>query len=597
MLELELLIKFIVMLPLAAAILTNYWGRYLTTLATGMAFTLAAIVAANLGDNTLNIGLYTWANLTSSSLQVGFLVDKLTTLMLLVVTGISFLVHIYTLGYMRNDPGVLRFFSYIALFTFAMLLLVLSDNLLGLFAAWELVGLVSYLLIGFWFHKDSAVKANFKAFLVNRVADVGLILAIAAIFMHCNSLQYSTIFSSLSTLDSGTITFIAICLFIGAMGKSAQFPLHVWLPDSMEGPTPISALIHAATMVTAGVYLLARMEPLFSLAPNVLDLILVIGAITSLLLGLVAITATDLKRIIAYSTISQLGYMMVAIGSANYAIGIFHLATHACFKALLFLGAGAVIMSLQHEQDIRKMGNIKKYMPVTYITMLLGCLALVGMPGFAGFYSKDLIIAGVAHSNSIVAPYVYWTVLVGVFITAVYTFRMFFLVFHTKERMDTIPKEIGFIMYLPLIILALASVSVGALLLEGHDAYAMALHSIQTIPFYCMLAGIATAWICYVQYPNIPNTIVRIINPVYKLIYHKYYLDCIIACIIVPGTRLLSNLFYKLGDRFMIETVVVNGIPKLFMMLANKLRWLQTGYLPQYILLMVVALIIFMAVL
>ncbi|MFN2308532.1 MAG: NADH-quinone oxidoreductase subunit L, partial [Gammaproteobacteria bacterium] len=445
--------------PLAGAIIAGLFGKqvgragahWAAILGVAVAFLLSLLVFKHHvldGAADYNASVYVWALSDGIQFEVGFLIDRLTVLMLLVVTFVSLMVHIYTIGYMHDDPGYQRFFSYIALFTFSMLMLVMSNNFLQLFFGWEAVGLVSYLLIGFWYQKPTAIFANMKAFLVNRVGDFGFLLGIAAVLMYFNSLDYWDVFAAAPAMtdvtmqvfpgvDWSLMSVICILLFIGAMGKSAQVPLHVWLPDSMEGPTPISALIHAATMVTAGIFMVARMSPLFELSETALSFVLVIGAITALFMGLLGLVQNDIKRVVAYSTLSQLGYMTVALGASAYAAGIFHLMTHAFFKALLFLGAGSVIIAMHHEQDIRKMGGLKKYMPVTYWTALVGSLALIGFPGLAGFFSKDAIIEAVHHSQIAGSGFAYFAVLSGVFITALYSFRMFFLVFHGKERFDT----------------------------------------------------------------------------------------------------------------------------------------------------------------
>ncbi|RZA14810.1 MAG: NADH-quinone oxidoreductase subunit L, partial [Proteobacteria bacterium] len=381
--------------------------------------------------------LYTWMTVAGLKLEIGFLVDSLTAMMMCVVTFVSLMVHIYTIGYMRDDPGYNRFFSYISLFTFSMLMLVMSNNFLQLFFGWEAVGLVSYLLIGFWYTRPTAIYANMKAFLVNRVGDFGFILGIGLLLAFAGSMNYTEVFAKREALAQLTmpgsswmlLTVACICLFIGAMGKSAQFPLHVWLPDSMEGPTPISALIHAATMVTAGIFMVARMSPLFELSDTALSFVLIIGSITALFMGFLGIIQNDIKRVVAYSTLSQLGYMTVALGASAYQVGVFHLMTHAFFKALLFLAAGAVIISMHHDQDIRNMGGLRKYLPITWITSLLGSLALIGTPFFSGFYSKDSIIEAVAASHLPGSGFAYFAVLAGVFVTAFYSFRMYFLVF------------------------------------------------------------------------------------------------------------------------------------------------------------------------
>jgi len=449
--------------PLLGAIIAGLFGRQIgrvgahtvTILGVATAFVLSLIVLKQFaldGAETFNASVYTWMVSDGVRFEVGFLIDNLTALMMTVVTFVSLMVHIYTIGYMHDDPGYQRFFSYIALFTFSMLMLVMSNNFLQLFFGWEAVGLVSYLLIGFWYKKPTAIYANLKAFLVNRVGDFGFLLGIAAIYMAFNSMDYATVFAAAPAQANATyqvfpgtdwslLSVICISLFIGAMGKSAQVPLHVWLPDSMEGPTPISALIHAATMVTAGIFMVARMSPLFELSETALSFVIVIGAITAFFMGLLGVVQNDIKRVVAYSTLSQLGYMTVALGASAYAAGIFHLMTHAFFKALLFLGAGSVIIAMHHDQDIRNMGGLRKYMPITWITALIGSLALIGTPFFSGFYSKDTIIEAVHHANIPGAGIAYWAILLSVFVTALYSFRMYFLVFHGKPRMDDHTRE------------------------------------------------------------------------------------------------------------------------------------------------------------
>ena len=441
--------------PLAGALLAGLFGKAIgrtgahtaTILGVAVAFVVSCIIAQDVlvNGNTFNGALYTWATSGSLKMEVGFLIDPLTVMMMLVVTFVSLMVHVYTIGYMQDDPGYQRFFSYISLFTFAMLMLVMSNNFLQLFFGWEAVGLVSYLLIGFWYTRPTAIYANLKAFLVNRVGDFGFVLGIGLVAAHWGSLDYATVFAAAPGLANDTVSLFpgvewsllsvaCICLFIGAMGKSAQFPLHVWLPDSMEGPTPISALIHAATMVTAGIFMVARMSPLFELSETALSVVLVIGAITALFMGFLGLIQNDIKRVVAYSTLSQLGYMTVALGASAYSVAVFHLMTHAFFKALLFLAAGSVIMGMHHDQDIRNMGGLRKYMPITWITSLVGSLALIGTPFFAGFYSKDSIIEAVAESHIAGSGFAYFAVVAGVFVTAFYSFRMYFLVFHGKER-------------------------------------------------------------------------------------------------------------------------------------------------------------------
>jgi NADH-quinone oxidoreductase subunit L len=558
-----------------------------------------------------------------------------------VVTFVSLMVHIYTIGYMEEDPGYQRFFSYISLFTFSMLMLVMSNNFLQLFFGWEAVGLVSYLLIGFWYKKPTAIFANMKAFLVNRVGDFGFILGIGLIVTYAGTLSYAETFAKADALAKLTfpgttwmlITVTCICLFIGAMGKSAQFPLHVWLPDSMEGPTPISALIHAATMVTAGIFMVARMSPLFELSETALNFILVIGSITALFMGFLGIIQTDIKRVVAYSTLSQLGYMTVALGVSAYSVAVFHLMTHAFFKALLFLGAGSVIIGMHHDQDIRNMGGLRKYMPITWITSLLGSLALIGTPFFSGFYSKDSIILAVGASKLPAAGWAYFAVVAGVFVTAFYSFRMYFLVFHGKENFRHkpfpgehdhhddhghghahTPHESPWVVTLPLVLLAIPSVLIGfatmAPMLVGdffkdaitvdaarHPAMAavaehaghavgMALHAFATLPFWLALAGVVVSWFFYMKAPHIPAAIGRTLAPVVKVLENKYYLDWFNEHVLAAGTRLLGRGLWKGGDGFLIDGLLVNGSAKVVGLMAGLSRLVQTGHVYWYALVM-----------
>ena len=555
--------------------------------------------------------IYTWLAVDGIRLEIGFLIDSLTTTMMCVVTFVSLMVHIYTIGYMEEDEGYNRFFSYISLFTFAMLMLVMSNNLLQLFFGWEGVGLMSYLLIGFWYDKPSAIAANLKAFLVNRVGDFGFILGIGLIFAYTGSMHYGDIFAQRETLAQmllpGTswqlLSVACICLFIGAMAKSAQFPLHVWLPDSMEGPTPISALIHAATMVTAGIFMVSRMSPLFELSDTALSLMMVIGAITALFMGFVAMMQYDIKRVIAYSTLSQLGYMTVALGASAYSASIFHLTTHAFFKALLFLAAGSVILGMHHDQDIRNMGGLRKHMPLTWITSLLGTLALVGMPFFSGFYSKDSIILAVRHSHIAGSGFAYFAVVVSVFVTAFYSFRLFFLVFHGEERFgkpDSVhhgdsehglglgekPHESPLVMTVPLVLLAIPSaligiITIGPLLFGGffgdaiviganhpamqklaaqyHGPISMVLHGLIHLPFLLLLLGAATAGYFYLIDHSVSVWMRQRFRPVYVLLDNNYYLDRVNEVVFAGGARLLGRFFWRVGDRLLIDDLLVNG--------------------------------------
>jgi NADH-quinone oxidoreductase subunit L len=605
------------------------------------ALTLQAVVQSGA---RLNETLYTWMVVGDLKMEIGFLIDGLTAMMMCVVTFVSLMVHIYTIGYMDEDEGYNRFFSYISLFTFSMLMLVMSNNLLQLFFGWEAVGLVSYLLIGFWYNKPSAIFANMKAFLVNRVGDFGFILGIGLIAAFAGTLNYAEIFTKAPELAALTLpgtswmllTVACICLFIGAMGKSAQFPLHVWLPDSMEGPTPISALIHAATMVTAGIFMVARMSPLFELSDTALNLVLVVGAITALFMGFLGIIQNDIKRVVAYSTLSQLGYMTVALGASAYSVAVFHLMTHAFFKALLFLGAGSVIIGMHHNQDIRWMGGVRKYMPITWITSLLGSLALIGTPFFAGFYSKDSIIEAVAESHLPAAGFAHFAVLAGVFVTAFYSFRMYFLVFHGKERYDQNPDahhghddhhhhrphESPWVVWLPLVMLAIPSVVIGfmtiepmlfgeffkdAIVVDGtrhhamkaleeafHGPVAMALHGLGTAPFWLALAGVVMAWYMYLINPALPAAIGRGLRPLVVLLENKYYMDWFNENVLARGTRILGDGLWKGGDKAIIDGFFVNGSWKLVGWVSKRVRGLQSGYLYHYALVMILGIFVLM---
>ena len=569
------------------------------------------------------------------SLNVGFLIDDLTASMMAVVTFVSLMVHVYTIGYMKDDPGYQRFFAYISLFTFAMLTLVMSNNFLQLFFGWEAVGLVSYLLIGFWYKKPTAIFANLKAFLVNRVGDFGFLLGIAGVYFVFDTLDYAEVFSQIEQgykdleipVSDGLIwsatTFICIGLFIGAMGKSAQVPLHVWLPDSMEGPTPISALIHAATMVTAGVFMVARMSPLFEQSEVALNFILIIGGTTALFMGFLGVIQNDIKRVIAYSTLSQLGYMVVALGASAYSIAIFHLLTHAFFKALLFLGAGSVIIAMHHEQDMRKMGNLKKYMPITYATMLIGSLALIGTPLFSGFYSKDAIIEAVHFSSLAASGYAYACVLIGVFFTALYSFRLFFMVFHTKERMDEHTKshlkESPAVVWVPLVALAIPSIIAGYFLApsivsgeyfddaikvaSNHDTiapivehyqhpFSLALSSISHLPLWLAIAGVATAFLFVVVKPELNERLRKALGPIVHVLENNYYFDKLYINYFSAGGIGLGKRFWQWIDVAIIDGVMVNGTAKLVTGISVKTRKIQTGYLYHYVFVMVFGLLL-----
>jgi NADH-quinone oxidoreductase subunit L len=569
-------------------------------------------------------------------------------MMMCVVTFVSLMVHLYTIGYMEEDEGYNRFFAYISLFTFSMLMLVMSNNLLQLFFGWEAVGLVSYLLIGFWFNKPTAIFANMKAFLVNRVGDFGFILGISLIVAYAGTLNYTEAFAKAGELSKlgfpGTdwmlITVICICLFIGAMGKSAQFPLHVWLPDSMEGPTPISALIHAATMVTAGIFMVARMSPLFELSETALNFVMVIGAITALFMGFLGIVQNDIKRVVAYSTLSQLGYMTVALGASAYSVAVFHLMTHAFFKALLFLAAGSVIMGVHHNQDIRWMGGLRKYMPITWITALLGSLALIGTPLFSGFYSKDEIIMAVHSSTLPGAGFAYFAVLAGVFVTAFYSFRMYFLVFHGKERFDQNPDvhhdehhghhddhqkphESPWVVTVPLILLAIPSVVIGFLTIgpmlfgdffkdaifvnheihkamevlqeEFHGPVQLALHGLTAAPFWLALAGVALSYYMYMVNPALPAAIKARVMPIYTLLENKYYMDWFNENVLARAVRMLGTGLWKGGDQAIIDGTLVNGSWKVVGWFSGVVRRVQSGYLYHYALAMILGVFVLMS--
>jgi NADH-quinone oxidoreductase subunit L len=632
----------------------NVIGRRLshsvTILGVLLSFVLSAMTLQSVvvDGARFNETIYTWMVVGGLKMEIGFLVDGLTAMMMCVVTFVSLMVHIYTVGYMEEDEGYNRFFAYISLFTFSMLMLVMSNNMLQLFFGWEAVGLVSYLLIGFWFNKPTAIFANMKAFLVNRVGDFGFILGIGLLAAYTGTLNYSETFAQAGELaklnlpgtDWMLITVICICLFIGAMGKSAQFPLHVWLPDSMEGPTPISALIHAATMVTAGIFMVARMSPLFELSDAALNFILIIGGITALFMGFLGIIQNDIKRIVAYSTLSQLGYMTVALGASAYSVAVFHLMTHAFFKALLFLAAGSVIMGVHHNQDIRWMGGLRKYMPITWLTCLLGSLALIGTPFFSGFYSKDEIIMAVHASQLPAAGFAYFAVLAGVFITAFYSFRLYFLVFHGKERFDqnpdahhghddhghhghdSKPHESPWVVTVPLILLAIPSVLIGFFTIgpmlfgdyfkdaifvnaeihqamkllgeEFHGPVALALHGFMAAPFWLALAGVVSAYYMYMVNPALPGSIKRRVMQIYTLLENKYYMDWFNENVLAPTARGLGVALWKVGDQAVIDGAVVNGSWRIVGWISGVVRKVQTGYLYDYALTMVLGIFVLM---
>ncbi len=653
--------------PLFGAIVAGLFGRtigragahWITSLGVAASLVLSWLIYRDVDAGRIyNAAVYTWASSVDISFQVGFLLDKLTVTMMLVVSFVSLMVHIYTIGYMAHDEdnwpadslagthSYQRFFAYISLFTFSMLMLVMSNNFLQLFFGWEAVGLVSYLLIGFWSSRSTAVYANLKAFLVNRVGDFGFLLGIGLIAAYCGSLNYGDVFALSPKLAETTIelipgspwllvSVICVCLFVGAMGKSAQFPLHVWLPDSMEGPTPISALIHAATMVTAGIFMVSRMSPLFELSDAALSFVIVIGAITAFFMALIAIVQTDIKRVVAYSTLSQLGYMTAALGASAYSVAIFHLATHAFFKAVLFLGAGSVIIAMHHEQDMRKMGGLRKYMPITYLTVLIGALANAGLPPFAGFFSKDSIIEAVHLSTAAGAGFAYALLLAGVFVGGFYSFRLVFFAFHGKERFresavhghaahdahdhaghghqghpgPVEPKESPWVVTVPLILLAIPSVLAGWAMVgpalagnyfagavfvapehpavarmaeEFHGALAMVTHGMMSPPFWLALAGAATAWYLYIVRPGLPAVIKEKSGVLARILEEKYGFDRFNDWFFAGGTRLVGRGLWKAGDQALIDGLAVNGSARLVGWIASIVRLFQSGYIYQY---------------
>jgi len=628
--------------PLAGAILAGLFGKkigrsgahWATILGVGIACVLSigVFIDVNQNGNTFNGEIYKWAVSGGIPLSVGFLIDPLTSMMMVVVTFVSLMVHIYTIGYMHEDPGYQRFFSYIALFTFSMLMLVMSNNFLQLFFGWEAVGLVSYLLIGFWYTRDTAIYANLKAFLVNRVGDFGFLLGIAAVYMHFGTLDYSAVFAIAPShaetqvqiipgVDWSLMTVICILLFIGAMGKSAQVPLHVWLPDSMEGPTPISALIHAATMVTAGIFMVARMSPLYELSTTALSVVLVIGAITALFMGLIGIVQNDIKRVVAYSTLSQLGYMTVALGASAYAAGVFHLMTHAFFKALLFLGAGSVIIAMHHEQDMRKMGGLMKYMPITGVTAWIGTFALVGFPGLSGFFSKDAIIESVHHSNIWGSGFAYFCVTAGVLVTSFYSFRLLYMTFHGKPRMDKHTeehlKESPLVVTVPLILLAIPSIIIGAIFIEPmlfgkffgdsikvaaeHDVLGelkqgwhgigpFVAHGLKALPFFLTLLGWFLAWLLYSRFTHLPDLIAQRTKLVYRTLENKYWIDEIYFATFANGARALGRVLWKVGDVRLIDGLIVNGSAWVVGRVSAWIRTIQSGYVYHYAFAMIIGL-------
>jgi NADH-quinone oxidoreductase subunit L len=632
--------------PLAGAILAGFFGKILgrtgshlvTILGVTISFVLSVLIYQDVqAGHLFNGAVYTWMESGGLKLQVGFLIDPLTVTMMLVVNFVSLMVHIYTIGYMADDPGYQRFFSYISLFTFSMLMLVMSNNFVQLFFGWEAVGLVSYLLIGFWYTRPTAIYANLKAFLVNRVGDFGFLLGIGLIAAYAGSLDYAEVFAKrneLATLTEAVtgwplITAICICLFIGAMGKSAQFPLHVWLPDSMEGPTPISALIHAATMVTAGIFMVSRMSPLFELSDTALSFVIVIGAITTLFMALIAIVQTDIKRVVAYSTLSQLGYMTMALGASAYSVAIFHLMTHAFFKAVLFLGAGSVIIAMHHEQDMRKMGGLRKYMPVTYLTMFIAAIANAGLPPFAGFFSKDSIIEAVHLAQVPGAGFAYFCALAAVFVGGLYSFRLIFFTFHGKERFREVahdahghdahhddhghhgpaePHESPKVVTVPLILLSIPAIASGWLIgtvlygnwfggaitiadvhkgmatmaHEFHGVVGMMTHGVTTLPFWLAISGAATAWFLYIVRPDLPAVIKQKLAFPAMILEEKYGFDRFNDWFFAGGARAIGRGLWKGGDQVLIDGVMVNGSAGVVGWISSLVRLVQTGRIYQY---------------
>jgi len=661
--SLYLLIPFA---PLVASIIVGLWGprlgrsmsHWLCILGVAASFVASIIVTRDVqAGHVFNGDVYAWLVSGDLKLAIGFLIDPLTATMLLVVTFVSLMVHVYTIGYMADDPGYTRFFSYISLFTFAMLMLVMSNNFLQLFFGWEAVGLVSYLLIGFWYTRPTAIYANLKAFLANRVGDFGFVLGIGLVLAYFGTLDYAPVFAKAESMAATTIvpwsgaqwslmSAICICLFIGAMGKSAQVPLHVWLPDSMEGPTPISALIHAATMVTAGIFMVARMSPLFEWSDTALSFVTIIGSITALFMAFLGIVQNDIKRVVAYSTLSQLGYMTVALGVSAYSAAIFHLMTHAFFKALLFLGAGSVIIALHHEQDLRKMGGLRKYMPITYVTAVIGSLALAGIPPFAGFFSKDAIIEAVELSKVGGHRFALFAVMIGVFVTAFYSFRMLFLAFHGNERFHGAhadhgaddathsheasvvdeepdshghsggpPHESPWVVTIPLILLALPSIYagwayvepmlfggwfadsifvrephavIGEMKAEWHGVVPFILHGFTQLPFWLAIAGIAAAVYFYLINPALPAKIAARFRAIYTLLDNKYYFDRFNDWFFAGGARAVGRFASVVGDRTIIDGIVVNGSAKLVGAVSAVFRRIQSGYVYHYAFVMIV---------
>ncbi len=631
--------------PLMAAVITGFSSSWLSRRATY--WTCCGLVGLSLvisilcfkwiaidGTPIVNVNLYTWAVIDKTRFSIGFLIDQMTVLMMVVVTFVSFLVHVYSIGYMHEDDSYARFFSYISGFTFAMLSLVMANNFVMLFFGWEGVGLMSFLLIGFWYHKPAATFASLKAFIANRFGDLGLLLGMAVIVNYTGSIEYHTVFNFVQNMAPNLhfplfanyhvnpITLMSILLFMGAVGKSAQIPLHVWLEGSMEGPTPISALIHAATMVTAGVFMLARISPIIELSTPALTLVLLLGAATCFFMGIIAIVQNDIKRVIAYSTLSQLGYMIAAQGASVYALGMFHLMTHAAFKALLFLAAGSVIVALHHEQDMRKMGGLAKKMPYTYICMLIGSLALVAIPPFSGFFSKDLIIEAVMMSRLPGYHFAAFCVVGGTFLTALYTFRMLFMVFHGKPRMSNEAydhvKESPWSIVLPLVILAVPSIAAGWVFLkpalhgffgggiylapghntlailaeETHSPWSMIKKAFFHLPFILSMLGTLCAFLAYIVFPGIPKIFVSIFGWLYKLIAQKYFIDILYERFFIGLAQSLGSFFWLILDAWVIDKAIVEGTAKTTKHIGDKVRKAQTGYLYHYLFFMLIGLIV-----
>ncbi|MDZ7654417.1 MAG: NADH-quinone oxidoreductase subunit L [Sulfurimicrobium sp.] len=652
MTEMQKLYLLVPLAPLVGAVIAGLFGKYIgrvlshwvTIAGVATSFIASIVIFQDVAaGHVFNGSVYTWMTSGEIRFEVGFLIDKLSALMMVVVTFVSLMVHIYTIGYMAEDPGYQRFFSYISLFTFSMLMLVMSNNFLQLFFGWEAVGLVSYLLIGFWYNKPTAIYANLKAFLVNRVGDFGFILGIGMVLAYFGTLDYAAVFSlapeisslSVSLLPGQTwslLTVICILLFIGAMGKSAQFPLHVWLPDSMEGPTPISALIHAATMVTAGIFMVSRMSPLFELSETALSFVIIIGSITALFMALIAIVQTDIKRVVAYSTLSQLGYMTVALGASAYSAAMFHLMTHAFFKAVLFLGAGSVIMAMHHQQDMRYMGGLRKYMPITYLTVLIGAIANAGLPPFAGFFSKDSIIEAVGLSTIPGAGFAYFAILAGVFIGGFYSFRLVFYTFHGEERFrhapagghdhhddhghhgSTVPHESPWVVTVPLLLLVIPSISagwfIGPMLFGGffgdtifiaenhpamhhlaqefHGVWGMMLHALTTLPFWLAISGAGTAWFLYIRRPELPAIIKAKFSLISTILEKKYGFDAFNDIFFAGGARLLARFLWRVGDVWLIDGLFVNGTARLVGWFSSLIRHVQSGYIYHYAFAMII---------